>query len=140
MPFIDEDLGDVREQEPAPEGEYDLRIVRAQEKEAKSGREMVQVILAFDDGTDAAAFSHFLMKWTDDDDEEQVLNRKREIKRFCAAFGIDTSFEVEELAGLTAKQIHVIQEEGDDNIVRNKIRLPRLREEGPVSTGRGRKR
>lgn len=129
MAFIKESLDDVVERKPAPDGEYDLKILKAEEKESKKGRDMVQLLIGFDDGTDAPPFNHFLLSWTDDDDDAQVQMRKLEIKRFCAAFDVSEDFDATDLPGLTARKIFVKQDEPDDQgIVRNRMVLPRLKD------------
>lgn len=128
MGFIKEDLSDTREPKPAPDGEYDLKIIKAEEKESKKGRDMVQLLIGFDDGTDAPPFNHFLMNPTADDDDSQRKLRLLELKRFLAAFNVSEDFEASDLPGETARKVFVTQEEGDDGIIRNRMKLPRLKE------------
>lgn len=128
MPFIRESLDDVTEAKAASEGEYDLRILKAKQKESKKGNDMIELLIAFDDGTDAQPFFHYLLGWDSDTPEDQVLNRKREIKRFCAAFDAPEDFEASDLAGCTAGKIFVKQEESDDGVVRNRMVLPRIKD------------
>lgn len=128
MAFIKENLDDVQEGKPAPEGEYDLRIVKAEATESKKGRDMVKLVIAFDDGTDALPFAHYLMAWDDSDGEDQIKMRKLEIKRFCAAFDAPEDFDAEDLVGKTAQRVMVMQEVGQDDVTRNRMRLPRLKD------------
>jgi hypothetical protein len=127
MPFITESLDDVSEAKPAPEFEYDLRIVKATRGPSKKGNDMITVMLAFADGTDAPPFYHYLISWDADTPDEQILNRKRELKRFIACFDLREDFEVEDLPGETGTSF-VVQEEGDDGIVRNRLKLPRIKD------------
>lgn len=127
MPFITESLDDVYEPKAAPEGEYDLRIHKAVQGETKKGQPMVTATIVFDDGTDAPPFSEYLLGWDGDTPDEQIRMRKLHIKRFCAAFDVDEDFEAADLHGKTAR-IFVAQEAGQDEVVRNKLRLPRLQD------------
>lgn len=127
MPFIKESLSDVTEARPAPEGEYDLRIIKAKDEPSKKGNDMITVMIGFADGTDAPPFYHYLLGWDSDTPEEQAMNRKREIKRFCAVFDVAEEFDAPDLVGETGT-CFVSQEEGNDNIVRNRLKLPRLKD------------
>lgn len=139
MGFITANLDDVREQVAAPEGEYELRITKAEEKTSKKGKDMAVITFAFEDTSlDAPRFNHYILK-PDGDDETQDLNRMREWKRLCKACGVSTDIDVGDLAGesLTA---FVHQETGEDNVVRNRVRLPQLKGEAPASSGGRRRR
>lgn len=127
MPFIKESLDDVQEAQPVPEGEYDLRIVKAEEKESKKGNEMVQVMIVVEDQEypNAAPINHFLLGWDGVEPDIERM-RKLEIKRFCACFDVPTDFEAEDLVGQTGR-CFVTQEEGDDGNTYNRLRLPRLK-------------
>jgi hypothetical protein len=127
MPFIKESLDDVGEAKPAPEGEYDLRILKATEGESKKGHPMITCLIGFADGTDAPPFGHWILGWTDELEDEEILRRKREVKRFCSVFDISEDFDVEDLKGETGN-CFVSVEEGDDNVVRNRLKLPRLKD------------
>lgn len=139
MGFITANLDDIREQNAAPEGEYDLRIVKAEEKESKKGKNMAVITFAFEDSSlDAPRFNHYILQ-PDGEDDGQDLNRMREWKRLCSACGVDTNVDVGDLVGesLTA---FVQQDTGDDNVVRNKVRLPHLKDEAKAAPSGGRRR
>lgn len=128
MPFITEPLDDVHEQTPAPEAEYDLRIVKAEEKESQKGIPMVVLTFVFEDkSVEAPPFNHWLLGWTADTDEDQIRMRKLEIKRFCVAFDLSEDFDAADCIGQTAT-LFVAQDVGDDDVVRNRVRFPRLKE------------
>lgn len=134
MAFINAKLDDsVKEGEIVPEGEYDLRIVKASRKETKKGdREMTVVVIKIDDPEypDAPPIMQYLVDSKSGDDSDQVRMRSVELKRFLQAFGVAMQadgYDDEDLPGATAKCM-VVQEEGDDKVIRNRIRLPRLRE------------
>jgi hypothetical protein len=128
MGFISEPLDDVREAQVAPEGEYDLRIRKATQKESKKGTDMVEVMLVFEDkDVDAPPIFHYVLSWDSSTPDEQVASRKREIKRFQAVFDLEDGWEVDDLVGQTGTCM-VTQDEGDDNVVRNRLKLPRIKE------------
>lgn len=121
-------VDDVQEPEAAPEGEYDLRIVRAEDKESKAGNNMVECIIVIEEpGIDAQPIRHYLLDWEGIPEDQQRI-RKLEYKRFCACFNIPEDFDdAEELVGQTGRS-YVTQEvsERDDNVY-NRLRLPRLK-------------
>jgi hypothetical protein len=127
--FINESLDDIKEAAPAPEGEYDLRITKANRKESKKGTDMIECVIVFEDGdVDAPPIFHYLLSWDENTSEEEIIRRKRGIKRFCAVFDVDPSdFDETDLKGQTGT-CPVVQEEGDDGEVRNRLKLPRIKE------------
>lgn len=128
MAFIKESLADVREPKAADEGEYDLRIVKADGKPSKKGQPMCTVMIIIDNpGVDAPPFYEYLMGWNDDTPEDQIRMRKLTIKRFCVAFDVQEDFDVSDLPGRTARA-NVKQEVGDDQVVRNRLVLPRIKD------------
>ena len=138
MPFITESLEDIQEAKAAPEGEYILRITKAEEKQSKKGKNMAVIQFAFTDGAiDAPRFLHFILA-PDGEDEGQDRMRKIEWKRLCQAAGVDTDVEVTDLVG-EEFECFVAQEADDAGVVRNKARLPLLKDEAPAATGRRRR-
>jgi hypothetical protein len=128
MPFITESLDDVREPQAAPEGEYELRIVKATRGPSKKGNDMITAILVFEDQDLAAPpFAHYLIGYDEDTDKDQIRNRKLEWKRWCACFDLPEDCDESDMVGQTGMSF-VNQEEGDDGVVRNRLRLPRLKE------------
>jgi len=127
MPFIRESLDDVHEPKAAPEGEYDLRIQKATQSENSKGDDMITAWIAFDDGTDAPMFAHYILSWNSDMEKQQIERRRLDFKRFCACFDVPEDFEVADLSGAVA-HAYLTQEVGNDDIIRNRLRLPRLKE------------
>lgn len=128
MPFISEPLDDVHEPQPAPEGEYDLKIIKAERKDSKSGNDMVVLSFKFDDpSVDAPPFQHWLLSWEGEDDEEIVNMRRLEFKRFCNCFDVPTDFDPEDLLGQVGT-CFVKQEVGEDGVNRNRARFPKFKE------------
>lgn len=130
MAFINAQLDQsVKEPEAAPEGEYDLRIIKANRKESKSGNMMTEVVISVEDEKGVAPIYHYLIDVTKDTPAQQADMRRLELKRFMQVFGIkhaDDGYDDEDLPGATGRCM-LTQEEGDDGIVRNRLRLPRLK-------------
>lgn len=129
MPFVSHAMNDVREPEAAPEDQYDLRIVKAERKTSKKGRDMIVATMVIQDSSvDAPPFQLYLLAPGPDDDDNQVRMRLLEIKRFCSVFDLDPeNFDEQDLVGQTGS-CFVTQETGEDNVVRNRLRLPRLKD------------
>jgi hypothetical protein len=127
--FISDDLDDVEEAKVAPEGEYDLRIVRALDKPSKKGEKMCTVSIKIEEpGIDAPLINVYLMGWDADTPPEQVRMRKLEIKRFCACFNVPTDFETDDLVGETGRCFVYQEESKADGNVYNRLRLPKLKD------------
>lgn len=130
MPFIKEDLDDVHEGEAVPEGEYELRIVRAEEAQSRnSGRNMLVASIKIENAgiPNASLVREYLMDPSDAPDQEQAYRDKLKFKRFCNAFSLPLDCEVEDMVGATA-EMFVEQDPSDDDpdVVYNRLRLPRL--------------
>lgn len=129
MGFISVPLDDVQESQPAPEGEYDLKILKAVAGKSKAGTKMVTVTIGFNDSDagDAGPFQHWLRDPGDIDDEDQRRMAALEAKRFQQVFDLADDWEAEDLPGEEGR-CFVIQDTGDDNVTRNRLRLPRIKE------------
>lgn len=133
MPFVKLALDTVTEPESVPEGAYDLRITKVKDTESKKGNPMTVITIRIEDAgiKNPAPITHYMTYPDDDLPEEQKNFRLLDIKRFLSVFGIPfdpNGFETESLEGATAHKAMVIKEVGDDNIERNRLRLPRLKE------------
>lgn len=130
MSFIRADLDDVREAEVVEEGEYDLRIIKAEDGESKSGNPMVTLLIRIEDAPIAnpAPVRHWMLIPDAATPPEQKQMRLLEIKRLLQCFGIkyDGGFDTEDLVGATGRAF-LVQEEGDNGEVYNRLRLPRLK-------------
>lgn len=132
MPFIKVPLDDAKEQEAVPEGEYDLRIVKAEDGESKKGNPMTTVMIAIENSgiPNPNIVRHWLTYPDDNTPADQRNMRLLDIKRFLTAFGVPTEdggFNSDDLPGQTAR-CFLSQEEGDDGQIYNRLRLPRLKE------------
>jgi len=128
MPRINVDLDDAQELEIAPEGEYELRIVKAEDGESKSGNDMTTVTIAFEGHPEWQPLKHWITYPNAATPPDQRAMRLIDIKRFLVCFGIshdDTGFDSDDLVGQTGECL-VIQEKADDGNTYNRMRLPRL--------------
>lgn len=136
MSFIDpSDYAETQEQEAAPEGEYDLRCVKAEAAQAKnSERSIIKTTWTIEGypDEDYQLVGHTITFPTDEDKSEDLDKWKmmmRSIKRFAAVFGLDpTEVETpedwaEEIHGTTGSCM-VVQNVYEGNIYSN-LRLPR---------------
>lgn len=131
MGFIGVSLDDVSEPETVPEGEYELRIVKKEDTESKKGKPMTKVYIRIEDAPvrNAGVIVHYLLPPDADTPPEQREMRLLEIKRFVTLFGVaydERGFDTDDLVGATARGPLVL-EEGDDKVIRNRLKLPRLR-------------
>jgi hypothetical protein len=130
MPFIKVDLNDAQEFETAQEGEYDLRIIKAEDGESKSGNDMTTVTIQIEGAApNIAPIKHWITYPGPDTPPDQRAMRLIDIKRFLVCFGVaheGGGFNSEDLVGQTGKSL-VIQEKADDGNTYNRLRLPRLK-------------
>ncbi len=132
MPFVNAALGDAREPEAVPEAEYDLRIVKSEDGESKKGNAMTTIYIKIEDPQypNAALVGHWLVHPTKDTPPEQVQMRLLETRRFLECFGIPyegDGYNTDDFVGATGRSF-LSQETGDDNVVRNRLKLPKLKE------------
>lgn len=131
MAFISAKLDDtVAEPKAVPEGEYALRIMKAERSKSKNGNDMTVVVIRVEDDPNAALIYHYILDVTKDMPADQKAMRALELKRFLQTFGVPfqiDGYDPEDLPGATAN-VMLVQEEGDDGVVRNRLRLPRLKE------------
>jgi hypothetical protein len=127
MPFIGVKL-DAKEATLAPEG-------KTGEKSKIPGEPMLEVMIVHEgsgpDGENYAPIFHTLMIPTGKTPEKNVEMYKLNIQRFLHMFNIkgdSDGFDTDDFPGATAKDVAVTQEEGDDEVTRNKIKLERLPE------------
>lgn len=131
MPFISVPIDEAKEQAAVPEGEYSLRIIKAEDKESKKGNAMTQVTIRIEDADvpNARLVNHFLVYPDSATPADQRNMRLLDIARFLQCFGIPhegAGFNSEDLEGATGRAT-LTQEEGDDGEIYNRLRMPRLR-------------
>ena len=126
MSFIDlgKDLDDVKEPETVPEGQYDLTIEAADAKEENGSLKGVSIRLGIEGHPDAATVFHYLSMPMEGDDEDKVNFKLRFVKKFFAAFNIETEnggFELADLPGQSGKCKLILDEY--NGMINNKIKL-----------------
>jgi len=131
MPIIhDEGLADVKEPEAVPEGRYDLRIVRNEERTSDAGNSMTMITIRVEDPEypNARLFNHCLTRLPKDHTYWDLSAQLR--KRFLKAFSIPLdgdNWDTDDLDGATANCL-VVQEtlkarsEDEEPFVVNKLR------------------
>ena len=143
MPFIVVALDEAREQEPVPEGEYDLRVVKSENRNSKKGNPITVVTIRIEDPNfpNAQLMSEVLNYPTAAHIPETKALFLRNINRFLHAFNIPgeaKGFNSDDIQGATASKVLLTQETGDDGVIRNKAIFPRV-DEKPKSAGGKRK-
>lgn len=132
MGFVKIGLDNVREPECVPEGEYALRVVKVEDRESKKGSPMTVLTIRIEDAPipNPAPVMHYIVPPSDDAPADQAHFRVLDIKRLLAVFNIpydERGFDSADFQGASAKCM-LVQETGDDNVVRNRLKLPRLKE------------
>lgn len=129
MSFIDlpiTDMDDIQEDKPVPEGEYNLVISDAKEKNAEDGTLKGILVICEIQGVEGASnVLHNISLPILGDDDTKVSNKLKFIKRFIQLFKIPVKgnqLNIQDFLGKTAKAM-LVQDEYNGNIS-NKIKLP----------------
>ena len=126
------------ESELVPEGEYALRIVKFKDTRSKKGNPMTIVLIRVEDGSieNPELIRHYLTYPDNTIPAEQQRLRRTDIKRFLVCFGVphddageSAGFDKQDLIGAT-RRCMVIQENGDDGNIYNRLKLPPLKRKG----------
>lgn len=137
MPIISAaDLGEDYEDKIAPEGQYTVRIQKADYKPTKKGdRNMIAVMLTIDgsEGDGVQPFNEFLLIPKEQGEEPKTKRMfMQRLTRFLGVFGVpvgsdgfDPKTASTVFPGLTAR-CGVKQEVGDYDVTRNRLELPKL--------------
>ena len=132
MSFIDlpiNDMDDIQEDKPVPEGEYTLVISDAKEKNDESGSLKGILVICEIQGHDGCAnVLHNISLPLPGDESTKVSNKLKFIKRFIQLFNIPVKgnqLNIQDFLGKRAKCM-LTQEEYNGNIS-NKIKLPNAR-------------
>lgn len=130
MSYVKIDLTKTKEPEVAPEGQYPVRIVKVMDSETKKKEPMTVLTLRIEEqaGNNYAPFQHFI---TYPNGGQYDDMRSLEIKRLLTLFDVPfdgSGFDADDLLSKTA-DVLVMQEEGkDDGVIRNRMKLPRIKE------------
>lgn len=129
MSFIDlpiNDLEDIQEDQPVPEGEYQLVILDCKERQNESGAiKGLLIICEIEGQTGAANVLHNMSLPLQEDDTDKVSNKLKFIKRFVNLFGVPVkggSLNPMDFIGKRAKAF--LTQEEYNGTVSNKIKLP----------------
>ncbi len=129
MPFIEisEDLNEDYEDKPVAEGEYDLRIIAANDKRNKADTgEITEIIIEIegDEGEGAANVFHYLSYPSEDDDKKKARSKMRFLTDFLKLFEVPfetNGFNSEDLVGCTARGL--LSQEEYEGRVSNKLKV-----------------
>ncbi len=132
MSFLNVNLNDVKDLVALPDGEYELRLYKAELKTVEKvdsvafGAEMINMAFDVPSETDAKDISHTLWLPKASDSEKDQQNALRRLKYFCDAFGIDYSsgINLDEIIGATGWALLKTEssdEYGDQNRIRRFI-------------------
>lgn len=129
MSFIDlpiADLDEIQEDKPVPEGEYNLVISDAKEKNDESGNLKGIMVICEIQGMDGAAnVFHNISLPLPQDPPEKINNKLKFIKRFVQHFKIPVKgnqLNIQDFLGKTAKCM--LNQEEYNGSISNKIKLP----------------
>lgn len=129
MSFIDlpiENLDEIQEDQPVPEGEYSLVIIDAKERPDDSGNlKSILVICEIEGHDHAANVLHNIFMPLPADEPTKVSNKLKFLKRFVQLFKIPVQggkLNIADFPGKRAKAF-LTQDEYNGN-VSNKIKLP----------------
>lgn len=128
----------IQEPTVAPEGIYDLRIVKAEEaktkgREGKIVRNYISVTISIDnppDGAPVKSLRHAVFEPRDEDEEDvedwMIENDLLAVARFLHMFDLDEESDVEDWVGATASKAKLVVEALDDGSMVNKLVLTRM--------------
>jgi hypothetical protein len=149
MTFIPVNFDDVQEPKPAPAGNYNLQILKAEvavtgPNSNRPGSPQFKIQIGFPDEPNTTAMSQYMSLPHEDDDPNKAQYKALLLKRFLTLFnvpfdstGIDTEKLAMEMIGATAQADVELSEPSDSGDVYNRLKVPRMRGE---STGPGRAR
>lgn len=129
MSFIDlpiENIDEIQEDQPVPEGEYSLVITDAKERTDEAGNLKGLLVICEIEGHDNAAnVLHNISLPTAADDPTKVTNKLKFIKRFVQLFKIPTQGGKLNLADFPGKRAKAfLNQEEYNGTVSNRIKLP----------------
>jgi hypothetical protein len=132
MPLVKAPLDDDFESQPVPEGNYDLRVISAKDKESKAGNPMTEIMIGIEDGEHPNASPLFYYLNYPPKDHEWYNLMWQANTRFLTIFSIPydgDGFNTDDLEGATGNcflELNVSEYEGNTSEV-NELRLPRVK-------------
>ena len=132
MSFIDlpiDDMDQIVEDQPVPEGEYTLVVSDCKERNNESGElKGLLVICEIEGQTNAANVLHNISLPLPGDEAEKVSNKLKFLKRFMQLFGIaakGNQLNPQDFLGKRAKAF--LTQEEYQGAVSNRIKLPPIK-------------
>ena len=144
MTFIETNFDEIVEPKAAPEGKYQLQVVKADVTETgpnskNPGAPMYKVTLGFADAPNIPNFQHYIVLPSGTDTDQQKLLG---LKRFLVLFNVpfdNSGFDIEglamEMVGASAEGSITLGEPNEAGNVYNSLMVPRIKGE---QTGAGR--
>lgn len=137
-----QNLGEVTEPKPVPNGRYDVTISEAKYVEEKN---YIRVSLGIQGHLDAPNVNHFISLPKKDDDAGKATFKQLMLKRFLVQFRIPfdnaSGFNVDDFAGATANaQLNLGEPNADTGAVYNELVVDKLPNEAEKPAGGSRKR
>jgi len=136
MPFIDAALADASEPQLVPEGRYDLRIIKVEDKASQSGNMMTVLTIQIEDRDqpNAELISLRIMHPAEKDEPRQKAFKLLQMRRAADCFGVpytEQGLNTDDFLGATASEIDVRQVElpalgGRPARMQNEVQLPKL--------------
>jgi hypothetical protein len=126
--YVKIDLTKAKEPEVAPEGQYDIRCVKVSQTETKKKEPMTVLTLRIEAGDENYAPVQEFITYPNGGqyDDLRTLTLKRILTAFEVPFD-DQGFDTDELLGKTVSVL-LVQEEGDDGVIRNRAKWPRVKD------------
>jgi len=132
MSFIDlpiDDMDQIVEDQPVPEGEYTLVVADCKERNNESGElKGLLVICEIEGQTNAANVLHNISLPLPGDEAEKISNKLKFLKRFMQMFGIaakGNQLNPQDFLGKRAKAF--LTQEEYQGTVSNRIKLPPIK-------------
>lgn len=129
MSFIElpiENIDDIQEDQPVPEGEYNLVVIDAKEKQDDAGNVKGLLVICEIEGYDHAAnVLHNISLPLPGDEDTKVSNKLKFIKRFVQLFKIPMQggkLNLQDFLGKRAKAF--LTQEEYNGTISNRIKLP----------------
>ena len=123
-----DDIGEVMERSSAPEGFYDVKIVRAEFKSSKKGNPMIAASYQIIGGGDYSLINDWSMLPTSAMEDDERKRRTLDLKRWCIAFQIPadaSGIAVHMAEGREASApCKITVEQDESGVNRNRIRYP----------------
>lgn len=131
MPLIKVDEGDQYEDKPVSEGQYDLRVMKAENTKSKKGKKMLHVLFKIEGEEEASPVGVWILH-PNEDETDSYRFRMRDMTRLAALLGMnefdyEDNDQIADMVGKTCTatvNLEVDDETGDE---RNTVRLPKIR-------------